>query len=139
MKTGASHGRITTPSRRVRGSRVAAAGFALLMSGCDMANCVAMPCPLPTAVEGVVTNASGTPLAGLFVDVITPYTTRVSCDVATGRCIVPGNAGNYTLRFGAAGYQTLERSVSVARVRATTACGCDAVTTQQVSLTLVPL
>ncbi|QJR34704.1 carboxypeptidase-like regulatory domain-containing protein [Gemmatimonas groenlandica] len=117
----------------------AAAGLALLMGGCDMANCVAMPCPLPIAVEGVVTNAAGGPLPGLFVDVVAPFTTRVSCDATTGRCVVPGNAGNYTLRFGATGYQTVERSVSVARVRATTDCGCDAATTQQVSLTLVPL
>lgn len=126
-------------TRQARWSRVSAAGLALLMAGCDMANCVAMPCPLPTAVDAVVTNAAGSPLTGLFVDVVAPFTARVSCDAATGRCIVPGNAGNYTLRFGATGYQTVERSVSVARVRATTACGCDAVTTQQVSLTLVPL
>lgn len=126
-------------ARREVWSRASLAGLALLMPGCDMANCVAMPCPLPTAVEGVVTNAAGSPLTGLFVDVIAPFTARVSCEVTTGRCIVLGNAGDYRLRFGATGYQTVERRVSVTRVRATTACGCDAVTTQQVALTLVPL
>ena len=126
-------------TRRMHGSRSSAAGLALLLAGCDMADCVAMPCPLPTAVEAVVTNAAGIPLPGLFVDVVAPFSARVSCDATTGRCRVPGNGGNYTLRFGATGHQTVERRVSVARIRATMDCGCDAVTTQQVSLTLVPL
>ena len=124
---------------RSRGARGSAAGLVLLMAACDFADCVAMPCPLPTAVDGVITNAAGSPLAGSFVDVVAPFTARVACDATSGRCVVPGNAGNYTLRFGATGYQTVERSVSVARIRATTDCGCDAVTTQQLSLRLVPL
>ena len=98
-----------------------------------------MPCPLPTAVVTNVTNAAGSPLAGLFVDVIAPFTARVSCDATSGRCVVPGDAGNYTLRIGATGYQTVERRVTVTRVRATTDCGCDVVMTQQLSLTLLPL
>ncbi len=118
---------------------LASVSLLLSVSGCNLADCVAMPCPLPTAVVAAVTNSAGGPLAGSFVDVVAPYTARVTCDATTGRCVVPGSAGSYTLRFGATGYQTVERRVSVAEVRATGDCGCDGVTTQQLSLMLAPL
>ncbi|WP_411279395.1 hypothetical protein [Gemmatimonas sp.] len=85
-----------------------------------------------------MTSATGSPLTGLFVEVGTP-TVRIPCDPNAGRCVVNGNAGSYTLRFGAPGYQTLQRGVAVTAVRAGGDCACDAVTTQRLQLTLVPL
>ena len=98
-----------------------------------------MPCPRPTAVVATVTTANGWLLTGLFVDVVSPTVGRIPCDDGSGRCVVPGDGGSYTLGFGANGYHTVERTVSVARVRATQSCGCDAVTTQPLAVTLVLL
>lgn len=97
------------------------------------------PCPLPTAIMAVVTSSTGGPLAGLFVDVSTPVVARIPCDQTSGRCVVSGNSGSYTLSFGATGYQTVQRTVPVTVLKAAQACGCDAVTTQQLQLMLVPL
>lgn len=116
--------------------RYAIAGV-LLSTGC--ADCLQIPCPRPVAVEAVVTSGTGLSLTGLVVDVSTPTTARIPCDDALGRCTVPGSAGNYTMRFSAPGHQTLQRSVTVARVRAVGPCGCEGVTTQQLQVTLAPL
>ena len=114
-------------------------GIVLATVACDGATCVQKPCPLPTAIMAVVTSSTGAPLAGLFVDVSTPVAARIPCDQTSGRCVVSGNSGSYTLSFGATGYQTVQRTVSVTAVKAAQACGCDAVTTQQLQLMLVPL
>jgi len=90
------------------------------------------------AVVAVVMSATGASLSGLFVDVGTPAA-RIPCDATSGRCVVPGGAGSYTLSVGATGYQTVQRSVTVTAVRATGSCGCAEVTTQQLQLTLVPM
>ena len=107
-------------------------------AGCFGGDCIQMPCPLPTAVMVVAVSATGAPLTGLFVDVGTPAA-RVACDVNSGRCVVPGGAGIYTLSIGATGYQTMRRSVTVTAVPATGRCGCAGVNTQQLQLTLVRL
>ena len=109
------------------------------LAACDIANCIQIPCLPPTAVVAVVASATGSALTGLFVDVSGPAASRITCEAATGRCVVPGGAGTYTLTFGATGYQPVQRTVTVIVVRATQSCACDTVTTQQLQLTLVPL
>ena len=114
-------------------------GLLVATSGCNFHDCLQIPCPLPIAVDAVVMSATGSALPGLFVQVGAPITATIACDAATGRCVVPGSAGNYVLRFGAPGFQTMQRTVTVSVVRATGACGCDAVTTQPLQVTLQPL
>lgn len=113
-------------------------GLATALTGCDSAYCVAVPCPLPIAVDAVITNVTGGPLVGLFAEVSAPTTTRIPCDEQSGRCVVPGPAGSYTVRFGATGYQTTERRITVERVRGVGDCACDGVITQQLQLALTP-
>jgi len=86
-----------------------------------------------------VTNPIGTPIAGLFVDVSTPLVTRVPCDAMAGRCVIQGYPGRYTFTVGAPGFQSVTRSATVSSVRSKLECDCDAITTQAVSLTLVPV
>ena len=124
--------------RRTPYHRRSLIGLLVAAVACDGANCVQTPCPLPVAVVAVVVSATGASLPGLFVDVGTPAA-RIPCDAASGRCVVPGGAGSYTLSVGATGYQPVQRSVTVTAVRATGSCGCAGVTTQQLQLTLVPM
>ena len=129
-KAWCDHRRMPTWCRTVIGALVATAGCG--------GDCIQIPCPLPTAAVAVVVSATGVPLQGLFVDVGTPGV-RIHCEATTGRCVVPGNAGSYTLSVGATGYQTVQRTVTATAVRATGSCGCAGVNTQQLQLTLVPL
>ena len=116
------------------------AGLLLGAAACgEWGDCIQTPCPLPTAIVVMVTRPAGGTIAELFVDVATPIKTRIPCDQVTGRCTIPGHAGTYLITVGAPGYQSAQRSVTVPRVRATTACGCDGVATQQVQLALAPV
>ena len=129
---------VLSDRRRKPSQRHFLIGVLVAMAGCDGVNCVQLPCPLSLAISAVVVSSTGGELTGLYVDVGTPAA-RVPCDATTGRCFIVGNSGSYTLSFGASGYRTLQRNVTVSAVRATQECGCATVTTQQLQLTLVPL
>src|SRR4029453_10900363 len=86
------------------------------LASCGKSNegCLALPCPLPLAVEISVTAADGGPVDGVSVRVTGAASGNASCNAGpnTTTCYVPGTAGTYTLDVGAAGFQSAQRTVT---------------------------
>ena len=123
--------------------RRALAALLLLGIGADLASCgksgdecLALPCPLPVAVEISVTAAGGGPVDGVIVHVSGAATGTASCSVGTtaSTCYVPGVAGTYDLEVAASGFQTTQRTVTVGGT--TPECGCPTVVTAHLDVAL---
>jgi hypothetical protein len=112
---------------------VTATVIILSIAGCD-GECLHPPCPLPIAMEVVVTSASsGMGVSGTSLDVRGPISSTVPCDSS---CTVGGYAGTYTLNVTAPGYQPAARTVVVQGT--SPSCGCASAQTQHVSFALTP-
>jgi hypothetical protein len=109
-------------------------------SGCSNSrdDCLALPCPLPIAVEISVTSVAGGPVEGLTVRVSGAATATASCSTgpAVTTCFVPGVAGTYTLDLVAAGFQPAQRTVTVTGT--TPECGCPTVERVHLDVVLSP-
>ena len=106
----------------------------LSTAGCSD-ECLHPPCPLPIALEVVVTSASsGKPVPGASLDITGAISSTVPCDSS---CRVGGYADSYTLNVTAPGFQPAARTVVVRGT--STSCGCPSAQTQQVSFALTPI
>jgi hypothetical protein len=110
--------------------------LAVGLLSCSDLPCVALPCPLPLAIE-IVLNANNSTAAipGAFVQV---GGNTVPCTQGSATaCLIAGTSGAYELDIGAPGFQTVHRSVQVSGTSA--GCGtCGSVDTQHLTVTLIP-
>ena len=143
MPPHACHSKMPMPRALLDVSRrsVAACLATLWASACgrDGADCLALPCAVPFAVQVTVTAAgSGAPVPGAFVAVAGPVSGQGACaQAAVGtQCAVAGGAGTYELDVGAPGYRTVHRQVVVAGTAPP--CGCPSAETQHVDVALLP-
>ena len=112
---------------------VAVTGITLSIAACKQ-ECLLPPCPLPIALEVVVTSTtSGTGVPGTALAITGAESATVLCDSA---CTISGYAGTYTLNVTAPGYQAAVRTVVVRGSHPS--CGCASTETQQVSFVLTP-
>jgi len=111
--------------------------LAVACSACaSSGDCLSAPCPEPIAIVlSVNAGNSATATATVSVQVTTPSGASVTCG---SDCNVGGLAGTYNVVASATGYQTVQRSVTVTGDAAAKTCGCPSVTTQNVSIALVP-
>ena len=112
-------------------------------------DCITIPGCLPlTAISITVTSAAThAPLNGVTVVVNGDTLRAIPCN---GNCLVPGDAGVYSLLFKATGFQSTERTVTVsegspsyANVYGPTgfegrSCGCATVNEQSIAVELAP-
>jgi hypothetical protein len=113
--------------------------LALLVIACQSDSpCVAAPCPLGLAIRLTVTSGtSSASVPGAFVH-LPQISPDPQCTQSPGStCLLPGVLGTYEIDVGAPGYQTVHRTVTVTGKRAS-ACGCDVVDTQSLTVALSP-
>ena len=98
--------------------------------------CLALPCPLPIAIQMSVTAAGGGPVDGVIVRVSGAATGTASCTAGTTAttCYVPGVAGTYSVEVVANGFQATQRTVTVEGT--TPECGCPTTVTARMDVTL---
>ncbi len=110
--------------------------LALAAISCGSAECLTHPCLLPDAITVTVTSSiGGQPINGAFV---TLSNGTLLCTQSPGStCRVQGNAGTYELDIGAPHFRTVHRTVMVAGIRPTAACGCETLDTQHLDIALV--
>ena len=119
---------------------ILAVALAIGASRCTSSpECTHPPCPLPTAINIVVTSTSGEPITGASADITGAVKTVMPCQFGSQKnvCIVPGQGGTYDVRVSAAGYQAATESVVVTGT--TPACGCGTVNTQTVTIVLTAM
>jgi hypothetical protein len=109
-------------TRRASGRLMWLGSLGLLGVSCG-GDCVVGPCPLPIAVTVTVMDAArGGALSGAFVlDSVGTNVNNFPCG-GDGSCVVTGAAGAYKLMIGAAGFQTVQRTVVVHGTDAKCAC-----------------
>jgi hypothetical protein len=113
-----------------------ALGFA--SCGRNEPECLALPCPIPLAIQMSVTSVRGGPVADVAVMVSGAVTGGASCTAGTTAtlCYVAGVAGTYELEIAASGFQAVRRTVTVSGT--TPECGCPVVTTVHLDVVLEP-
>ena len=110
--------------------------LALAAISCGSAECLNHPCPLPDAITVTVTSSmGGESINGAFVSL--SYGTLACTQSPGSTCRVQGNAGTYELDIGAPHFRTVHRTVMVAGIRPTSACGCETLDTQHLDIALV--
>jgi len=109
----------------------------LCAASCDGTACLAIPCPLPVAINITVTSSlAGGAITGVFVQV-PAFVTPIPCNGSpAATCIVTGGPGTYGIDIGATGFQTVHRFVVV--TGSSSSCGCTYVATQHLDVALVP-
>jgi len=102
-------------------------------------DCIALPCPSPTAIRLTLTAASGASLTGAVVTVHGASSATVPCfSQSSGMlCVVSGYAGTYNLSVAAPGFQSVLRTIVISG-ESPSGCGCPSIDTQQISIALVP-
>jgi hypothetical protein len=113
-------------------------GIGAGLASCDKSEneCLALPCPMPLAIQIGVTAADGGSVDGVIVAVSGAATGTASCSAGTTAttCYVPGVAGTYNLDIAASGFQATQRSVTVGGM--TPECGCPTVVTVHLQVAL---
>ena len=109
-------------------------GAFVFAAGCGGgADCLALPCALPLAINAkVVDKATGAALK-VHVEVTGGMTGSLDCDSV---CFIPGVAGVYHLAVTAAGYASSTTDVTVADAKPTSACGCEQINAQTITISL---
>ena len=124
------------PPALVRSAVVGAVLTAGLSACGGEETCILPPCAVPVAVTvRLQSSVPGHPLDGPFVRA---DGNDVSCSISTSVvCQVVGSARTYELEIGAAGFQTVHRSVKV-EPASTARCGCPGAQTQELDVSLSP-
>lgn len=111
------------------------------LTACGSDVCITPPCPFPIAVSLTVSSAQpNATLSNVFVHVAgADSLSGSSCGQGPGTasCIIPGYAGTYQLAIGAAGFQTVNRTV-VVTAPPPQKCGCNLPNIQHIDIALVP-